>query len=919
MGVNCFFDCVTIIRVHHPSTKQLNFAHLADQGAAPWSAIAAGIQEWACAQGIALRDAVVLLPWARWLPHARRAFADLACTVPEADRAWPPQIETKHTLAARLGPAAAVPPGQISFDSAMDGLHARALLRSQNWGAAWALRDPPGFEHAARLLVNTAHELAHASFALHPTERAAYWERSRALLTPVAGPGATERLLARVAIEWTCTAPPPATDRLFATTPSAWIAVQMSVPDAFITQLMAHAVQPCLVLSLNPPPDQPFSALPKHTALSLAVCSSFEDEAQCTAAQVLAHALRGETPVALIAQDRVLVRRVRALLERSGLALADASGWKLSTTRAAAQVMALLKAATPDASTDALLDWLKAGTEWRDSAGVSALEALCRRESITRAAALAVHADLPPAVAKLWRFASGALLNVSLTQHSSPHQPAALPSPSLAHWLTGLAAALVESGAAATLQLDSAGQQVLKALHLAPHALPAGAQALPMTQAEFQMWVDEVLEQVTFLPTKHGETLDSAPVVITPLTGAALQNFAAVVLPGADDQHLGKSSAGQSVLSDAQACALGIPTAADAQTAELLAFVHALAVPRVTLLRRRTDGVVHLSNSPLVERLALALAAQNLSFTEWQDPRITVQLTPTPQRMPAPSVAQLMPKRLSASACEALRACPYRFFALNLLRLREDEELEREIEKRDYGTWLHAVLFDFHNHRSANSGQSSEAEVQHLMRLGNAQQLTLGLSEAEFLPFTASFKSFAPRYVAWLLEQETNGARWLHGEHQLSTQPEGLSGIELHGVIDRVDEVATKTTQTIKLIDYKTGSVSGLKEKIKHPLEDTQLAFYAALMRSQTNLPLAASYLALDITKGLEEVAHPDVEDSAQALLDGLAHDLGRMREGAGLPALGEGQICDHCSARGICRRDHWLEDAPSSAAAVVT
>ena len=45
-----------------------------------------------------------------------------------------------------------------------------------------------------------------------------------------------------------------------------------------------------------------------------------------------------------------------------------------------------------------------------------------------------------------------------------------------------------------------------------------------------------------------------------------------------------------------------------------------------------------------------------------------------------------------------------------------------------------------------------------------------------------------------------------------------------------------------------------------------------------------------------------------ERLLEGLAQDLARLREGAPLPALGEGAACEHCSARGLCRRDHWAE-----------
>ena len=31
-----------------------------------------------------------------------------------------------------------------------------------------------------------------------------------------------------------------------------------------------------------------------------------------------------------------------------------------------------------------------------------------------------------------------------------------------------------------------------------------------------------------------------------------------------------------------------------------------------------------------------------------------------------------------------------------------------------------------------------------------------------------------------------------------------------------------------------------------------------------------------------------------------------RLRAGEPLQALGQGALCDHCEARGLCRRDHW-------------
>ena len=115
--------------------------------------------------------------------------------------------------------------------------------------------------------------------------------------------------------------------------------------------LKTHFGERALAIQLQTP-DLP-GLLCLHTAQDM------EDEAHLAAACVLQHLNEGRSPVALIAQDRVLTRRVRAMLAGKGVALRDETGWKLSTTRAAATLMGLLRALPWDASTDAVLDWLK--------------------------------------------------------------------------------------------------------------------------------------------------------------------------------------------------------------------------------------------------------------------------------------------------------------------------------------------------------------------------------------------------------------------------------------------------------------------------------------------------------------------------------------------------------------------------------
>jgi len=237
-----------------------------------------------------------------------------------------------------------------------------------------------------------------------------------------------------------------------------------------------------------------------------------------------------------------------------------------------------------------------------------------------------------------------------------------------------------------------------------------------------------------------------------------------------------------------------------------------------------------------------------------------------------------------------------------LLGLRETDELEQELSKRDYGTWLHAVLKRFHEARGADDDGALRAAAEAELAL---------LDAADFLPFAAAFERLRPLYLAWLAETEAGGQRYAAGEVEREARPFAapLDGVVVKGRIDRIDDAKGVTW----LLDYKTGDAKGLKDKVAAKLEDTQLATYALLSGAEPSLQ--AAYLVLDDGKGIALLPHEDVSDTALALREGLQADLMAIREGAPLPALGEGRVCDYCEARGLCRRDDW---APTPASAQV-
>jgi ATP-dependent helicase/nuclease subunit B len=666
--------------------------------------------------------------------------------------------------------------------------------------------------------------------------------------------------------------------------------------DAMAQGALRHAASlgvPALHLSADPLSIDPFEHWPEQCAFEIEVAADAEAEALATAWQVAQHVRGGVTPVALVAQDRALVRRVRALLERVQIDLVDETGWSLATTRAGSHATAALRAARAPARSDDVLDWLKAdlGDEVADD--LAMLEKAWRGARIRDAAARA-------SAEALWR-RERARLDAFKRPHSRP----------LGRWLQAFDTLLFGAAHSAAWRDDAAAVQLRRALLLNEQGTagsPAWSAAVAGTWSleEFTTWVSTTLEEAAFVPPA-GE--QRAAVMVTPLSRAIGREFAVAVLPGADEQRLGPLPPDRGLLDEHMRQTLGLPERAARLRRSALSFVQLLRLPRVIALRRRADADELLSASPWVERLRLARQRREVPAPIERDvelPRREVPVNPTLR--PLPQAAGALPASLSASAVETLRQCPYRFFSRVALHLSEHDELDDDADKRDAGKWLHATLERFHLARSTR--RAVDEDVRHFVA---ASQDTLaelasndGVSEEAMLPFSAGLPSLAARYTRWLHAQEAQGWSFDAAEVVIEPSPAGDGGLLLHGRIDRIDH-GTEAGAT-RLIDYKTTSRQALKDKVRQPLEDTQLAVYAALqMVRQPGIgSVQACYLALDEADEVFAVEHYDVEHSARVLTREIAAERARIEAGAALPALGEGPVCETCEARGLCRRDHW-------------
>ncbi|MEO8249173.1 MAG: PD-(D/E)XK nuclease family protein, partial [Burkholderiales bacterium] len=228
------------------------------------------------------------------------------------------------------------------------------------------------------------------------------------------------------------------------------------------------------------------------------------------------------------------------------------------------------------------------------------------------------------------------------------------------------------------------------------------------------------------------------------------------------------------------------------------------------------------------------------------------------------------------------------------------EEIESEVDKRDFGNWLHRTLKLFHDglkiEQKATSERVGATNVALIDIAAEQARRELGLGEAEFLPFASAWPRVRDGYLAWLSSHEAAGNQFDAGE---AARELGYGTLTLHGRIDRIDRAAGGTAL---LIDYKTEAEGKTRERIKNPDEDTQLAFYGALLEDDT---FAAIYLNIG-EKETKTFEQQDVVDLRDALVDGMRSDVARIAAGAALPPMGEGAACDFCAARGLCRKDFW-------------
>ncbi|WP_050469111.1 PD-(D/E)XK nuclease family protein [Herbaspirillum chlorophenolicum] len=640
-----------------------------------------------------------------------------------------------------------------------------------------------------------------------------------------------------------------------------------------------------------PPSDA--GDLPPPVLPTLCPAGDLEDAAVQSAQIVLRWLAQGKQEIAVVAQDRVTARRLRALLERAQVAVADETGWKLSTTRAAAVLAAWNDVVAARGETSALLDLLKSPFVFPDDEAkadcVMRIEARLRRYNI----------------AGEWQAVQGALADTAdgadqecvatLARQASQFTG----RKTLAAWCRAERAMIDALGMAAALRQDVAGEQCLLLLD----EIAAEQYGSPL-QDEFSFAEWRALLNLRLDATSYMPPIADRRVVMLPLNGARLRRFDAVLVIGADAAHLPSPPQETLFFSNAVRRELGLATRASRQRQQLRDLAELLCVNDEVVLCWQTqqDGEPN-PVSPWIQRLALKLAQEGLpALAEIQLPPPQKTLPVQASAMPAPVAPELLPLKLSSSSYGSFLACPYQFFASRMLRVAVMDELSDMPEKRDYGSWLHEILTRYHE--TVRDEQTPSSARAPLLEAISAEIFNRALNQhPAALAYYARWQKVIPAYLLWAGEREAQGWHFVMGEEALSHTLAWEDGsIELYGRLDRVDENGQGERA---LLDYKTRPLASLRQKVKDE-DDHQLAFYGLLDDRRID---AAHYVALELgaDKKTGDAAAPDFPQRQQMLKQQIAATMQAVAHGAALPANGIESVCQYCDMRGLCRKGAWL------------
>lgn len=617
-----------------------------------------------------------------------------------------------------------------------------------------------------------------------------------------------------------------------------------------------------LLASLLGAPVQtaPMGGVSPLAGLSWFEGANLEEEAWFITQRILATS--GSTGIAC--PDRKLARRVRALLERQGIAIMDAAGWSLATTSASGLLHLFWEACAAPRGT---LAWTQL--------------ARCpfARPSPEQGPAPATWEE------RVWAASEG--VRHALTDA----QP-------LAVFHDALLIALRQAGMDQLLAEDAAGNTLLQVLEtLQADIRDHRGTFLP---AEYFTWLRGELDGARFVPPHAG-----CSVRLLDLAAAGDYRFDLLLITGADAAHLGETTRQRIFFKDSVRQELGLPAAREDQAQERQLFQLLLeGAPEVVVSWHRRDQKQALRPTPWLDLIRIGHRRHFGTDLTLAASRPKSALTRSPSsgtkavHMTVP--AALRPERLSAAAYQRWIDCPFQYFAAEVLRLRARPETTEDRAALEYGLRVHRILEAFWSPVTGLPGPFPHPLAAHRRREAEILLMTIGHrvfadQGARGALEQAQWETCIPAYVAWELEHGPERTV-LGTEVPLDRLLCGSSPTVLNGRVDRLD----RSCDGLSILDYKTGTLP--QGAALEGGEVGALPFYgllppepvAELCLVRVHEDFAVRCLTGDVLQHtLEQTEH-----RLRTLDAMLTTDLP-------FAAHGDRLTCGRCAYEGLCRRSY--------------
>jgi len=653
-----------------------------------------------------------------------------------------------------------------------------------------------------------------------------------------------------------------------------------------------------------------------------------EQQIHAVDTQIRRWLLEGKKQIAVVTENRLLARRLRALLERADIQLQDAAGWTLATTRAAASIESLLLCIEEDFDKDAFLDLLKSGLLFPEQ-DQQALKRLVYRlehdiiqhEQVTNNLSRYRHAvtSRKERLQGIWNFPPEKIISLldDIEAATLPLLKLNRKQANIKELVVALHESMERLGMVSSLQADDAGQIILQLLE---EMLAASQQhTLKANWSHFRTWLGRNFESRYFQPQSTGSN-----VRLFNLSQTGFQHFDALIIAGLEQDAIPGAPPVSQFFNNQVRHQLGLPGHDQFREQRLRQFCDLLHSSESILLTYRSeqDGErviaspwlaaieqfhhIAYQDSVSADELKQILLQQSTHVIRCDTSALPDKQTQARAVLPN----ELVPHTFSASSYQKMMNCPYQFFAAQCLKLRPPEEIQLALSKREYGERVHLCLQAFHSNVEHLPGPFTDK-----ISAQTRQQAIELMTEIAAAVFEYDMKEnyihkgwyhqwlkVIPIYLDWHISNKPN-ASIVETEEKLERQ---LSAeLTLKGRLDRID----KQDGQYEVIDYKTGQLPTKKDVLAG--EQVQLPFYT-LLTDPDKMPIdSAGYLAIGKDTNFETMfplKSEELSELAGKVLGRLEDMLSEIAQGHELPAWENTKACQYCDMITLCRCGTWQD-----------